>query len=25
MSRWKSLGFCQIGIVKNGEVVKDIV
>ena len=25
MSRWKSLGFCDWGIIKNGEVVKDIV
>ncbi|MBT4376976.1 histidine phosphatase family protein [archaeon] len=25
MSRWKSLGFCDYGIIKNGEVVKDIV
>ena len=25
MGRWKSLGFCDYGIIKNGEVVKDIV
>ena len=24
-SRWKSLGFCEWGIIENGEVTKDIV
>ena len=25
MQRWKSLGFCDYGIIKNGEFIKDII
>lgn len=25
MQRWKSLDFCDYGIIKNGEVIKDII
>jgi 2,3-bisphosphoglycerate-dependent phosphoglycerate mutase len=25
MERWKSLGFCDYGIIKSGEVIRDIV